>query len=43
MDAVAGGIMGLILAAIVPLAAIGLVVYLAVRLAIRDERRNHER
>jgi hypothetical protein len=33
----------LLLTAILPLLAIGLVVYTAVRLAIRHEHRNHER
>ena len=42
MDAVASGLMGIVLAAIVPLAAIGLVVYFAVRLAIRHEHRDRE-
>ena len=42
MDAVTSGIISMVLAAIVPLAAIGLVVYAAVRLAIRHEHRNRE-
>jgi hypothetical protein len=33
----------LLITAILPLLAIGLVVYTAVRLAIRHEHRNHER
>jgi uncharacterized membrane protein YphA (DoxX/SURF4 family) len=43
MDVAATGVIALILGALLPLLAIGLVVYMAVRLAIRHEHRNHER